>query len=210
MMGAWRPGTKKNYGCHLDKWMAYCKTENIDFLDPSIGEVLEFLHYCFHQGLAYSSICSIRSALSLIITVNGKPVGQHPYVCQLLRSVYQERPNLPRYSTTWSINKVMEYLKNLGSNDNLSVEFITKKLLMLMAILSGVRGQILQFLDLDFMVKDDSMVNFKIHKLTKTSKPGRHVPDLIFKAYPHDEDLCVLTCLNVYLLKSDVNRKGGV
>ncbi len=140
MLGAWRAGTSKNYGCYVEKWVAHHLKENINFVEPSI-DVLDYVHDTYKQGLAYSTICMIRWALSTYIKIDGKPVGQHPYVSHLIWSVYQERPNLSKNTVTCSINMVLNYLKSLGPNEELSIEDITKKLLMLMAILSGVRGQ---------------------------------------------------------------------
>ncbi len=59
---------------------------------------------------------SIRSSLSRVITLEGKPTGQHPYVCTFLKAVYQFCPNLPEYDVTWSISKVLDYLEDLGPN----------------------------------------------------------------------------------------------
>ncbi len=208
MLNAWRSGTRKNYGSHIAKWVAYCNKHSINFMQPRIGDILNWLYEGYVKGLAHSTLGSMRSALSTMISINNKPVGQHPYIVQFIRSVYQERPSLPKYNTTWSINKVMDYLKSLGPNSDLSLENLTKKLLMLMAILSGVRGQVLQFLDLDHMVleKDHSRVAFAITKLTKTSKPGKHPSELVFKSYPHDEDLCVIKCLVEYIDRTDKIR----
>ncbi len=100
--------------------------------------------------------------MSQIISIDDKPVGQHPYVMRFIRSVHQERPAKSKYNATWSINTVMNYLESLGSNAELSLENLTKKLLMLMAILSGVRGQIFNILNTDFMSKDENRVAFCI------------------------------------------------
>ncbi len=77
--------------------MSYCSENNINFVEPHIGQVLDFLYMHYNSGLAYSTMSAIRSALSAIIKIDGKPVGQHAYVTQLIRSVYQERPNLAKY-----------------------------------------------------------------------------------------------------------------
>ncbi len=65
-------------------------------------------------------------------------------------------------------------------------------------------------LNLDFMNLTDEFVSFPLHKPTKTSKPGKHTPDLMFKAYPHDRDFCVVKCIRMYIVKSDITRKLGV
>ncbi|MCP3929302.1 MAG: hypothetical protein GY705_09405, partial [Bacteroidetes bacterium] len=92
LLHSWRPGTRKNYGCNLTKWYAFCELHGVSYIDPSIGEVL-----------AYSTMNAIRSQ---IIVIDNKPVGQHPYVVRLLRSVAQERPASSKYNATWSINTV--------------------------------------------------------------------------------------------------------
>ncbi len=207
LLHSWRPGTRKNYGCNLTKWYAFCELHGVSYIDPSIGEVLDFLYNEYSKGLAYSTMNAIRSSLSQIIVIDNRPVGQHPYVVRLLRSVAQERPASSKYNATWSINTVMQYLESLGSNNELSLELLTKKLLMLMAILSGVRGQIFNILNIDYMSKDENRVAFRIMGHTKTSKPGKATPDLVFRAYPHDPSLCVLLCLNEYLVRTDKYRK---
>ncbi len=80
---------------------------------------------------------------------------------------------------------------------------------MLLAILSGVRGQVIHALSLDSMFKEDLLVTFRIDKPMKTSKPGKHIKPLVFKAYPHDADLCVLSCLNEYIVRTEPIRKKG-
>ncbi len=147
MLGAWRSGTQKQYNCYIMKWIQYCNSKNINYRDPSIGQVLDNLYQCFRRGLAYSTLNTIQSSLSKIIKFDNLPVGQNEYVILLMKSFYQHRPNLPRYNCTWDINKVLKYIMSLGPNLRLSNDLLVKKLLALMAVLSGVRGQSLCLLD---------------------------------------------------------------
>jgi integrase len=55
----------------------------------------------------------------------------------------------------------------------------------------------------------DNQITFEMNTLLKTSKPGKHIKPLVFKAYPVDKFLCVVTCLKQYLLKTSVVRDGN-
>ncbi len=68
-------------------------------------------------------------------------------------------------------------------------------------------GQVIHALNLDFMTKEDQLVTFRINKAMKTTKPGKHVKPLVFRAYPHDPNLCVLGCLNAYIERTEPTRK---
>ncbi len=71
-----------------------------------------------------------------------------------------------------------------------------------MAILSGVRGQSLFLLDVHNMTIDPDFVSFRIADVTKTSRPGNHVQELRFRAFPTMRRLCVVYYIKVYLART--------
>ena len=86
---------------------------------------------------------------------------------------------------------------------------LTLKTTMLLALLSGQRCQTLHFLSVSSMVmKPDSCV-FTIHKLLKTSRPGKHVTNLTFTAYSPDNRLCPIVCLSEYVKRTSTLRTGS-
>ena len=66
--------------------------------------------------------------------MDGVPVGQHPLVSRLVKGVFNARPPIPRYSSTWDVQIVLNYLESLGNNDTLSLKQLTLKTAFLMAI----------------------------------------------------------------------------
>jgi hypothetical protein len=58
-----------------------------------------------------------------------------------MKGIYTLRPALPRYNVTWDVNVVLKYLKGLSPLESLSLLQISQKLLMLLLLLSGQRGQ---------------------------------------------------------------------
>ena len=161
--------------------------------------VLQFLLDYFNTGAGYSALCTARSAISTIATIAGAPAGQHPLVKRFMRAVFNKRPALPRYNTTWDPDVLLSFIKNLGANRRLSTLQLSKKLTVLLLLLSGQRCQTVHLLDLNDMIKSNSKVSFSIRSLTKTTRPGHHQPDLYFTAYAPDRRLCVLTTINAYL-----------
>ena len=103
---------------------------------------------------------TIRSAISSISYIDDKPAGKHPLVSRLMRAVFQQRPSFSRCQSTWDPDLILNYIKSLGLNENLSTILLTKKLTMLMLLVSGQRGQVLHLLDIRNMILSDSRVSF--------------------------------------------------
>ena len=166
--------------------------------------LLDYLLLQFNSktGRGYSSMNTIRSAISAIATIDGHPAGQHPLVSRFMKAVFLERPSLPRSRTTWDPQLVLDYLCGLGPTVNLSLLQLSRKLAMLMLLLSGHRGQILHLLDTRNMSVTESQVVFGIGDLLKTSRPGVHMSSLIFEAYPHDRHLCIVDAITHYLTRT--------
>ena len=74
--------------------MPVCLSREVDPFRPSVSFLLDFLLQEFNKGKgrSYSTINSIRSAISAVAIVDGKPAGQHPLVCRFMKAVFQERP----------------------------------------------------------------------------------------------------------------------
>ena len=76
----------------------------------------------FAEGRSYSTINTYRSALSsTLYPVNNVAVGSHPLVVRLLKGIYHLRTPLPRYSSTWDVAKVTNYLRTLFPLEQLNL-----------------------------------------------------------------------------------------
>ena len=75
---------------------------------------MKFLTDCFHEGRGYSTINTYRSALSTMLCAmndDRDSLGSHALIARLFKEVYILRPPTPRYSSTWDVSKVTDYLK---------------------------------------------------------------------------------------------------
>ena len=61
-------------------------------------------------------------------------MGQHPLVTRLLKGAFNDRPPLPKYTSTWDVQVVLDYLQSPGENENLSLKQLTWKTVMLLAL----------------------------------------------------------------------------
>ena len=66
--------------------------------------------------------------------VQGKPVGQHPRVCTLISGVFNKNPPHRRSTFIWNVEQVLNYLKTLPCNEDISDKMRTIKLTTLLAL----------------------------------------------------------------------------
>ena len=204
ILAAWRPGTNAIYNSAWEKWHRWCVTRESDSFRPALADITSFLSDCFNEGLEYRTLNTYRSALSGVLPpIDGFPVGQHPLVVRLLKGVQNLRPALPRYKHCWDVDTVLDYLRSLPSNKDLSLKILTHKLAALLALTSPKRSSDLKLLDLRFMRILPEGVEFKLPGLTKTSS---EVSSVFFAKYVDCDDLCVLRCLQCYILRTSTFR----
>lgn len=206
-MNSWRASTKKQYDSHMKKWLDFLIRKSINISDSlTITVVLEFLTELFDRGYSYSTINSARSFLSSILpSINGLTVGSDPLIRRFMRGVFIDRPNLPRYTETWDVSIVLSFIRSMGDNEVLSLFDLTLKLVMLLALVTGQRAQTLSFLDLDNMHVYEDRIVFCVRNLVKQSRPSCHLKPVTVLAFS-DKMLCVVSCLKVYILKTEQYR----
>ena len=95
-MGSWRKGTKKQYATYVKKWMAFCREWQINCYSPPLRDALQFLLGLFNQGLSYSTLNTACSALSTIVTIDGRgSFGSNHIVTHFMKGYLNcEDPNL--------------------------------------------------------------------------------------------------------------------
>ena len=146
-MQSWRDSTHKQYKVYINKCLQFCGEGSHDPLHPSVRSVLSFLHSLFKKGVSYSALNTARSAASNIdINVgdvqNHTPVGKHFLDCRYLKGVFNKIKPVPRYNNIWSIDNVLDYLSLFWPLDEINLEELTLKLVMLIALTTDFFGHI--------------------------------------------------------------------
>lgn len=170
--------------------------------------MLDFLAELFDSGYKYRTINCYRSAISAYHQhIDGKPIGQHPRVCALLKGVFTENPPQPRYAFTWDVQSVLNFVKqNWGKHETLTDKELTFKLVILLALTSASRACTIHCLDLRYMAEHNHFVQFQFGKLHKGWRTGKSSPTVKYYEYKADRDLCVVSTLQAYLDRSKAWR----
>lgn len=170
-------------------------SKDCEFFKPTRESLLRFLTYGFNNGLSYTTLNTQRSAVSLLST---NKIGEDSLVSRFFKGIENLKPPKPKYSATWDVSLVLSYVKSLGSSNNLKLDELTLKTVILIALCTGQRIQTLEKIMISNIRFLDSGVQIKIPDLIKTSGKNRFQPLLLLPKY-NDERLCVVTALQRYL-----------
>lgn len=164
----------------------------------------------YEGGAGYSNINTARSFLSSFLEMVGTVNSVNSaLVKRFMRGIYNLRPSLPRYSQTWDVSIVLQYLKTLTPVKTISLKLLSWKLVMLLALLTCQRTQTLHLIDVRNIQLTNDKVIIYIGDLLKHSKPGKHCPPIELKAFTQDHTLCIVTTLKEYMSRTSSLRGQG-
>ena len=115
IMKSWSEGKAKQYASLLRRWFSFCYENELEPLNADVTSGAEFLtQYFRNSSCEYPSINTAHSALSSILpAVNGFTFGEQPLIKRLLRGMFKERPTFSRYTVTYDVKYVLDYVKNV-------------------------------------------------------------------------------------------------
>lgn len=122
-----------------------------------------------------------------------------------MKECYRKKPLTPKYTTTWDVTIVLDYLKNLDTQD--SQKLLTYKTAMLIALATAHRSQTLAAIELKNIHFDPTGAEILITKMIKTSHANRPQPLLRLPFLPEDKNICVASHLQDYIEKTKNLRK---
>lgn len=206
---AWAEGTRKGYRSHLNRWIQYCIKQKIDFVDPSYGQACRYLTKYQATGVSYSAVNQARCALSLVLPrFEAETFGKNIEVSQIVRAVWKKRPPEPKYTQFWDVSKVFDLIHEWGENKTLSIEKLTKKLAMLLLLVTSQRCNTILELCVNRCDYDNEVVIFRLNKLLKSAKLGEPLGSITLKPYDKKPNLCVVRTLKRYIRKTK-NVRGS-
>ncbi|XP_019859607.1 PREDICTED: uncharacterized protein LOC109587826 [Amphimedon queenslandica] len=113
--------------------------------------------------------------------------------------MFNKRPPLPKYRSTWDVNVVISlFQNNRGHSDTLSLKQLSYKLAMLLALSSAAHSSDIFLLDLRFRSFSQEGVTFQLASPSKTRRSGP--PRSIFiKRLITEPILCPVSTLESYM-----------
>ena len=158
--------------------------------------------------LGNKSVMAARSALSNLIDMTAPEqagVTNHPFVARLIKGMNNVDPPNKKYNQIWSPQIVLNYIKNMPSNENLSLLALSRKTVTLAALVSGSRCQSLHKLLTVNMTETEDCFCCRLPLTLKTSKSSQREQVLHLPKY-HDPQLCVFSALKEYQSRTEQLR----
>lgn len=198
--------TFKQYDSGLKLWWQFCKTKSISVFSASIPTILEFLTLQFNRGATYGSLNSYRSAIAQIL---GPSIAQDFRIQRFFKGICHLRPSRPKYDNTWDPAIVLDHVRGL-SNSEISLELLSCKLAMLLALSTGQRVQTLSLIELDNISSSPEGLQIRISKRVKSSSTNRCQPVLSLPFFLDDPNICVASTLLYYIEKTSSLRNPAL
>lgn len=190
--------TLAQYNVAYAKWWDFCNIHNTDFLNPSVNTFVSFLTRQFERGSSYSTLNTYRSALNIIFLQK----LDDQLINRFLRGVFKLRPVFPKYTCTWDPAPVLQYLATLYPLHTLSLECLTHKLSLLLALCTAHRLQTFAKIKINNLYNLETKIEVLFPDLLKTSGPGREQPKLHLPFFKEKPELCVASTLLFYIAKT--------
>jgi hypothetical protein len=153
----------------------------------------------------YSTLCLARSAVKALALKNQD--REYVLVEKFLKGVFNLRPVIPKTGVTWDAEQVLDYLRSAGKASENDLKLLTEKLNMLLLLLSGQRGQTIWLMNIKNLTIGKNEIRCRFGDLLKTSGPRNHQEELVFKEYPPNRKICVVTYIKEYLERTK-NLRG--
>ncbi|XP_073951877.1 uncharacterized protein [Choristoneura fumiferana] len=160
--------TLKQYNTTYTKWWAFCRQYKLDVYKASIPQILQFLTYRFEENASYSTLNTDRSALALLMEGS---IGTDDRIARFIKGVYRLRPPIPKYVSMWDPSRVLRLLTNWPENSFLSLEKVTKKLSILLALASAQRVQTLSAIKINNINEYESKILINITDRVELTPP---------------------------------------
>ena len=204
MLQAKRTSTHKQYNTYISAWLAYCESHDISPTSATVPQALSFLESIRRERqLGFNAINTARSALSSLLPhTDGVPFGQNWHVKLYMRGTFHVCPPCPRYATTWDPTVVLDYLKDWAPPNDITMQQLTLKVLMLALLVSGQRIHSFSVVEVEDLQLLDSQIIIHFGNKLKQSRPGYRTPDVALKAFPQDSSLCIYTYMLEYLRRT--------
>lgn len=195
MLASWAKATRIQYEGAAKRWLAYCETNAIQAISPTVNQVIEFLQGFLTSGKSAGTLNTHKSMLSSFVILDNLPAGEHPMIKRLNKGAGKSKPKLPKYVDTWDPTPVIAYMSQWGPTETLQWDKLVKRTMVLFLFATGQRLQALHCLlkaDITWM---DSRCRIVYSTPMKTNHPATNPLVLRFCEHLEDPLSCVFSHL---------------
>ena len=125
-----------------------------------------------------------------------------------MKAIKKKRPTLPKYTTVWDVDTVLDYLDTIDTN-TATPAVLTEKTAMLLSLITAPRGKELFIMRSDLIGLTEDIATFFFTQQAKHSNPGDTCEEISIHKFENNPNLCPLTTLNSYLQLSKPWREAN-
>ena len=125
-----------------------------------------------------------------------------------MKGVFHDRPPLPKYTSTWNVQIILDYLLSMGDNSKLSLSQLSGKTVMLLALTRPSRSADLSQLNIQRRQFNPEGVVFVPDNLPKQARKGKPIKSFFFPVFPDNNSLCPVSTLRAYEERTSPLRMG--
>lgn len=119
-----------------------------------------------------------------------------------MRAIFNQRIHCSKYEFSWKVDVVLDEILSWGSSSQLDIKLLSWKLVMLVALASACRSSAISYLNCKYMKQQGPNILFELPRGTKICCPCSETRKIVFDSFSKDENLCVVSCINEYLRKT--------
>ena len=180
--------TIKQYSPVIVEWIKFCETENTCHFSAPISKIIDFLTNKFQRGAKYGTLNSAKAAIANILDYS---IANNEIITAFFQGISRIRPSRPKYSRTWDVSIVLDHLSKWQPINQLNLEKLTKKLIVLLALVTAHRAQTLASINIENIIHRENKIEIEIPDNIKTSCYGKTQPLLILPYFQEKPELCV-------------------
>lgn len=196
--------TLKQYDRPIQRWKEFCRSNDVSLYEPSLIDLLTFFTYIFNTVKSFSSLNTHRAALSLILK---KKFEDEAILRRFFKGASAEKPQQPKYKSIWDPEPVLNCLENWFPHAEISMEMLTKKLVTLLALITGHRMQTISKIKISNIFVKKEIVEIRIDDKIKTSARNKEQPLLIIPFFVQNPKLCVASLIETYIVRTEKLRE---
>lgn len=112
------------------------------------------------------------------------------------------RPTRPKYDRTLDVNIAFQKIEQWFPLDELTLDCLTERLVLLLALGTAHRAQTLALIKLSNIKRSVERYEIEIPDRIKTSRPGAYQPLLRLPIFLENPKLCMVSTIDAYIKKT--------
>ena len=137
-----RLSTRSIYTSKWTVFQRWCTEKQVDFRNPSVGDICNFFWYLFNDlNRCPSTIEGYRTAIADTLGNTKQNMSTNPEIARLIANFHRNKPKSSRSIPKWNLSLVLQRLTQppFEPQEEAALKFLTWKTVFLLALASGKR-----------------------------------------------------------------------